>query len=819
MCAGGKYRRNLIFIAGFVFLFFGCSMIAEAAWQVTELETVGCCSGVDSALALDSNNNPRIAYNDEYNSLKYTWCDADCQDSTNWHVETVEGCCNVGGGLSLALDSNDNPHISYYDDANGDLEYAYYDGTWHLETVDIDGDVGSYYTALALDNTNCPHISYRDYTSSDLKYAFFDGVWNIEIVDGTGAVGAYNSLALDSNNNPHISYFDITNQDLKYAYYDGAWHVEIVDSNGDTGRNTSLALDSNNYPRISYRGSHQLQYACYDGSAWHIESIGDLNSEETAIALNSSDDPSVCYSDGSYDYKCAFFKGNWIIQSVASTAYPYSGAYISLAHDANNNPHISYADAALKYAYNIDIDDDGIVNNNDNCYPAYNPAQEDADGDDSGDACDNCPYNYNQLQEDNDGDRIGDVCDNCPDVANPGQQDTDGSGIGDACNDAIDADADEWEDSADNCPDAANPGQEDTDSDGIGDVCDTDDDNDGVPDNLDNCPVIVNPNQEDADSDGIGDVCDEWPYDPNFTPAADGHFHYELWCCMGICDEPPFGSGVGSSILVGESYSYIRCMLGSLGDRIITYEGIMEFDISRIKGLFTRGNVEACLRLTVKTGDLPADKCISLYDTPDEAEDGTIEGNLYGSSHTGDVCEDLQSGDMVYFGVTAAVEHDLFDPDQTDYSGFHMGSEWGVSDYIEFYDHTDPLFAPQLFISDTVGDNDGIPSSIDNCPNIPNTDQLDTLPPQGNSIGDACDCEGDFACDGDIDGSDASIFKADFGRSVIVHPCIAGDTCNGDFNCDGDVDGTDASLFKSDFGRSSMQNPCPACVVGEWCSY
>jgi hypothetical protein len=52
-----------------------------------------------------------------------------------------------------------------------------------------------------------------------------------------------------------------------------------------------------------------------------------------------------------------------------------------------------------------------------------------------------------------------------------------------------------------------------------------------------------------------------------------------------------------------------------------------------------------------------------------------------------------------------------------------------------------------------------------------------------------------------------------------VHPCVAGDTCSGDFSCDGDVDGTDASLFKQDFGRSSIQNSCPACVAGVWCVY
>jgi hypothetical protein len=99
--------------------------------------------------------------------------------------------------------------------------------------------------------------------------------------------------------------------------------------------------------------------------------------------------------------------------------------------------------------------------------------------------------------------------------------------------------------------------------------------------------------------------------------------------------------------------------------------------------------------------------------------------------------------------------------------------------------------------------------------------QEDAYPPGGNNIGDACDCEGNFNCteDQDCDGSDAALFKSDFGRSSIEHPCAAGDTCNGDFTCDGDVDGTDASLFKSDFGRSVIYNSCPVCVAGEWCNY
>ncbi len=106
-------------------------------------------------------------------------------------------------------------------------------------------------------------------------------------------------------------------------------------------------------------------------------------------------------------------------------------------------------------------------------------------------------------------------------------------------------------------------------------------------------------------------------------------------------------------------------------------------------------------------------------------------------------------------------------------------------------------------------DGDEWEDTIDNCVDVSNFLQEDSFPPQGNALGNACDCEGNFNCseDRDVDGGDAALFKADFGRRTDLHPCVAGDTCNGDFTCDGDVDGTDASLFKADFGRSSMQTP------------
>lgn len=71
---------------------------------------------------------------------------------------------------------------------------------------------------------------------------------------------------------------------------------------------------------------------------------------------------------------------------------------------------------------------------------------------------------------DTDEDGIVDEDDNCPLVSNPDQADSDGDGIGDVCEE--DADGDGIPDDEDNCPETENPDQLDSDEDGIGDVCD-----------------------------------------------------------------------------------------------------------------------------------------------------------------------------------------------------------------------------------------------------------------------------------------------------------------------------------------------------------
>ena len=144
----------------------------------------------------------------------------------------------------------------------------------------------------------------------------------------------------------------------------------------------------------------------------------------------------------------------------------------------------------------VDMDEDSIPDESDNCPTVANTDQLDMDEDGEGDACD----------PDIDGDTVENINDNCPTSANTDQADLDHDGLGNACDSDIDGDG--VQDTADNCPLTPNAGQGNSDSDTQGDACDNDDDNDNVLDTADNCPVTPNTNQSDIDADGEGDMCD-----------------------------------------------------------------------------------------------------------------------------------------------------------------------------------------------------------------------------------------------------------------------------------------------------------------------
>ena len=273
-----------------------------SSWQI---ETAGSTShgGQAISLALDSAGRPHITHY-EY-SLQHLY-----YDGSAWQSERVDSYGGAYGEYnSLAIDSADHPHVAYTKTGTNVtlLKYAYYDGSaWHKETVDGlgDEDVGSF-VSLALDADDHPHISYQDVTNYNLRYAYHDGsAWHITVVDSGTETGYFTSIAVDSAGHPHIAYYDHGESKVRYASYDGsAWHIETVES-FLWAQYISLALDSSDHPHIAYYGEiclfdceKVLRHIYYNGTEWQREAVENSEMQHVSLAVDVHDRFHIAYYD------------------------------------------------------------------------------------------------------------------------------------------------------------------------------------------------------------------------------------------------------------------------------------------------------------------------------------------------------------------------------------------------------------------------------------------------------------------------------------------------------------------------------------------
>ncbi len=239
-----------------------------SAWDIQIVDSGGDV-GENASLELDSAGAPHIAYTDRTSdTIRYANL-----VGTEWQTETVITMPDANTiDLDLALDSANHPHLCFYhDDPVNDtaLRYAYHNGTaWQFETVDGDVFYNGQECSIALDSQDHPHISYRDI---GLFYAHRITSWQVVVVDDDFFAGDSNSLALDHLDRPRIAFTDwdtdlpSDEEQLQYAYLGSVWQIETVDVAGETSRyeDESLVLDADDQPHIAYwdLGPDDLKYA------------------------------------------------------------------------------------------------------------------------------------------------------------------------------------------------------------------------------------------------------------------------------------------------------------------------------------------------------------------------------------------------------------------------------------------------------------------------------------------------------------------------------------------------------------------------------
>ncbi|MBN2080766.1 hypothetical protein JW859_01030 [bacterium] len=263
----------------------------HGSWNVATIASAAS-TGWFTSLALDQSNTPYISYyNDSANQLEVTYW-----TGTTWAVDVVDTDSGINTSTSLVIDAAGYPRLAYFDSIAYQLKYAVKGMSgWTIETVDQTGYQDCWHASLALDSLQTPHISY--FNNGRVGYATFDGSeWQTRSMGGFES-GKFNSIAIGPDDNPRISYHNFFAWDLRYLAYDGAeWHNYILDNIsggevlGGVGLYSSLVFDANGHPHIAHcrwiTSPQELRHTYYNGEEWVTEVVDDNGEVGTFCTLD-----------------------------------------------------------------------------------------------------------------------------------------------------------------------------------------------------------------------------------------------------------------------------------------------------------------------------------------------------------------------------------------------------------------------------------------------------------------------------------------------------------------------------------------------------
>jgi hypothetical protein len=284
-------------------------IVQAAGWQIGTVD--GGFGGRFSSLRLDTYGNAHVvSFSPSQNQLRYSFWDHNLKKWFTADLGYSSGFC------SIVLDSKQRPHVSY-PNGTGQVKWAYFDGdSWQVRTAPIQARIISYYTSITLDSQDNPSISfYEEAGAGDyqrrLRIVTWNGkFWAVQTVDGDQGSGKFNSMATDSAGYPEIAYgnVDYKNASLRYARWNGkSWAIEVLEGEGEPGTNmwsVSMVLDKSDVPHIAYTDLRKrvVKYATKMNGKWQFEVVDSLANvsyaDRNGIALDGKGNPYISYYDG-----------------------------------------------------------------------------------------------------------------------------------------------------------------------------------------------------------------------------------------------------------------------------------------------------------------------------------------------------------------------------------------------------------------------------------------------------------------------------------------------------------------------------------------
>jgi len=245
------------------------------------------------SLSLDSNNNPHIIFSTAGVAMVYATL-----DNKKWVEETIDSFtapspfCYPG----ISIDHDNTPHVVYYrpiDGQKGEIIYQRKNkqsGKWELQSVAIAKvphlatlDTGGYF---ALDSKGLPYISYLDENGKPVLAHLVSGA-EIKEWDYDDSVRAAGFLALDQKDRPYILTHNEGNMEIRFFTKKFEWQ-DLPLNNKIKFFRGSFDLDDKGFMYFSFTPDPRVQGNAtpfgYAKSYFPITKVADVLDEATVEA-------------------------------------------------------------------------------------------------------------------------------------------------------------------------------------------------------------------------------------------------------------------------------------------------------------------------------------------------------------------------------------------------------------------------------------------------------------------------------------------------------------------------------------------------------
>ncbi len=244
-------------------------------------------------LAFDADGRPNIVYHDHQASsfqqdlgdLTYA-----IKDASGWQIAAAVDDGHDGWDSAIAIAGDGVVRAagvdpSQFGSTDGIEYYELRDGAWSVTAIGSGPIEYEFNVGLAVNTDGQPALSYYDGRRGDLIFASFDGAeWTLETVASEGDVGKFSSLQFDGKGQPHITFYEDRGGSAGSVLYAvreaGSWTLEEIGTLDDvrlgmTGarRNSSLALDADGVPHVAFSDEGSVSYATRTDGGWEVVEV------------------------------------------------------------------------------------------------------------------------------------------------------------------------------------------------------------------------------------------------------------------------------------------------------------------------------------------------------------------------------------------------------------------------------------------------------------------------------------------------------------------------------------------------------------------